>query len=200
LDGNVDTGLIAREIEYLTAIRAPSEGMLNAVLEVLAHGTSDACEIASARAQPSQAMSGFRLNRDPAMMARLSELSGETREFKIGPGIDPNFVWLVGDLAVVPELGHTFAFSQYRSRASVGAAAGDGAIIAPMPGKVTSVDVSAGDKVAKGQRLLTLEAMKMEHGLVAPFDGTVAELNAKPGAQVQVDAVLARIEKASSPA
>ena len=64
-----------------------------------------------------------------------------------------------------------------------------------MPGKVTSVDVAAGDTVTKGQRLLTLEAMKMEHGLVAPFDGVVAELNTTEGAQVQVDALLARIEK-----
>jgi 3-methylcrotonyl-CoA carboxylase alpha subunit len=65
-----------------------------------------------------------------------------------------------------------------------------------MPGKVTSVEVAAGDKVAKGQRLLTLEAMKMEHGLIAPFDGVVAELNTSEGAQVQVDALLAKIEKA----
>ena len=41
----------------------------------------------------------------------------------------------------------------------------DGEIEAPMPGKVTAVEVAAGEKVAKGQRLLTLEAMKMEHGL-----------------------------------
>ena len=47
-----------------------------------------------------------------------------------------------------------------------------------MPGKVTAVEVSQGEKVAKGQRLLTLEAMKMEHALTAPFDGTVAELDA----------------------
>ena len=73
----------------------------------------------------------------------------------------------------------------------------DGAILAPMPGKVTSVEVAAGDSVTKGQRLLTLEAMKMEHSLVAPFDGTVAELNTSAGAQVHVDAVLARIEKAA---
>ena len=46
--------------------------------------------------------------------------------------------------------------------------------------------------MTKGQRLLTLEAMKMEHGLVAPFDGVVAELNAAAGAQVQVDALLAQ--------
>jgi len=80
-------------------------------------------------------------------------------------------------------------------RGTVGAAAGDGAILAPMPGKVTSVEVAAGDIVSKGQRLLTLEAMKMEHGLVAPFDGVVAELSAVAGAQVQVDAVLVRVEK-----
>ena len=83
--------------------------------------------------------------------------------------------------------GQAYEFDR-SARGSVGAAAGDGAIIAPMPGKVTSVEVSQGDKVAKGQRLLTLEAMKMEHGLVAPFDGVVAELNAKAGAQVQVEA------------
>ena len=67
-----------------------------------------------------------------------------------------------------------------------------------MPGKVTAVEVAAGDTVTKGQRLLTLEAMKMEHGLAAPFDGVVAELNAVAGAQVQVDAVLVRIEKSDS--
>ena len=61
---------------------------------------------------------------------------------------------------------------------------------------VTSIEVSTGDMVNKGQRLLTLEAMKMEHGLVAPFDGTVTELNAKAGAQVQVDAVLVVVEPA----
>jgi len=70
----------------------------------------------------------------------------------------------------------------------------DGEIEAPMPGKVTAVEVSAGEKVVKGQRLLTLEAMKMEHALVAPFEGVVAELNAREGAQVSEGAVLARIE------
>ena len=63
-----------------------------------------------------------------------------------------------------------------------------------MPGKVTAVEVSQGEKVSKGQRLLTLEAMKMEHGLTAQFDGTVAELSAQAGAQVGEGAVLARIE------
>jgi len=70
----------------------------------------------------------------------------------------------------------------------------DGEIEAPMPGKVTAVEVSQGEKVATGQRLLTLEAMKMEHALTAPFDGTVVELNAKPGAQVTEGQLLVKVE------
>ena len=73
-------------------------------------------------------------------------------------------------------------------------AVGDGAILSPMPGRIIAVDVAAGDVVTKGQKLLTLEAMKMEHSLTAPFDGVVAELNAEAGAQVQVEALLVRIE------
>ena len=66
-----------------------------------------------------------------------------------------------------------------------------------MPGRLTAVEVVVGDKVAKGQRLLTLEAMKMEHALTAPFDGAVAELNATAGAQVSEGQLLARIEPAA---
>jgi 3-methylcrotonyl-CoA carboxylase alpha subunit len=65
-----------------------------------------------------------------------------------------------------------------------------------MPGRVTAVEVAAGDKVAKGQRLLTLEAMKMEHALTAPFDGTVVELSAKAGAQVSEGTMLVKVEPA----
>ena len=65
-----------------------------------------------------------------------------------------------------------------------------------MPGKVIAVDVAAGQAVSKGQRLLVLEAMKMEHALTAPFDGTVAELAVSEGQQVQVEALLAKVEKA----
>jgi 3-methylcrotonyl-CoA carboxylase alpha subunit len=75
----------------------------------------------------------------------------------------------------------------------------DGEIEAPMPGKVTAVEVSQGEKVAKGQRLLTLEAMKMEHALTAPFDGTVAELNAIAGAQVREGQLLVKVEPEPQP-
>ena len=55
--------------------------------------------------------------------------------------------------------------------------------------------VAAGESVAKGQKLVTLEAMKMEHTLTAPFDGVVAELSAEEGGQVSEGALLVRIEK-----
>jgi 3-methylcrotonyl-CoA carboxylase alpha subunit len=73
-------------------------------------------------------------------------------------------------------------------------AASDGAILSPMPGRVIAVMVSPADKVAKGQKLLTLEAMKMEHSLFAPFDGRIEALNAVEGGQVSEGALLVKIE------
>jgi 3-methylcrotonyl-CoA carboxylase alpha subunit len=64
-----------------------------------------------------------------------------------------------------------------------------------MPGRVISVDVRQGDKVTKGQKLVTLEAMKMEHSMLAPFDGVVAELAADAGAQVTEGTMLVKVEK-----
>ncbi len=65
------------------------------------------------------------------------------------------------------------------------AAAGSGGVIkAPMHGKLIALFVAAGDAVVKGQRLAIVEAMKMEHVLTAPRDGTVSEIGAAPGAQV----------------
>ena len=98
--------------------------------------------------------------------------------------------------AFVAEKGMVRVLEPWRRAATHGAADGDGAILAPMPGRIIAVEVTEGQIVTKGQKLLTLEAMKMEHTLVAPFDGTVAELSAVAGGQVQVDALLARIVEA----
>lgn len=67
--------------------------------------------------------------------------------------------------------------------------------MAPMPGRIISVDVAEGDKVAKGQKLLVLEAMKMEQAMLAPFAGVVAELKAVAGAQVAEGTLLVRVER-----
>jgi 3-methylcrotonyl-CoA carboxylase alpha subunit len=65
-----------------------------------------------------------------------------------------------------------------------------GRLTAPMPGKVVSFAVQAGDKVSRGQALAVMEAMKMEHTIAAPADGVVAEILFAPGDQVQEGAEL----------
>lgn len=64
---------------------------------------------------------------------------------------------------------------------------------APMPGKILSVKVGAGQAVKKGDVLLILEAMKMENEVVAPQDGTVASVNVSAGDSVEAGAVLASL-------
>jgi 3-methylcrotonyl-CoA carboxylase alpha subunit len=71
---------------------------------------------------------------------------------------------------------------------------GDGVIVAPMHGKVLAVEVAKGDRVAKGQRLAVIEAMKMEHALHAHGDGVVAEVTVEAGAQVAEGARLLVID------
>jgi 3-methylcrotonyl-CoA carboxylase alpha subunit len=68
-----------------------------------------------------------------------------------------------------------------------------GRLTAPMPGKVVSFAVKAGDKVAKGQALAVMEAMKMEHTIAAPADGVVQELLYAPGDQVAEGAELLKL-------
>ena len=73
-----------------------------------------------------------------------------------------------------------------------------GRLTAPMPGKVVSFSVKAGDAVKKGQALAVMEAMKMEHTIAAPADGTVAELLFAPGDQVTEGAELLKLEVAAA--
>jgi 3-methylcrotonyl-CoA carboxylase alpha subunit len=70
----------------------------------------------------------------------------------------------------------------------------DGVVRAPMNGKIVATFVEPGQRVKKGARIALMEAMKMEHSLTAPIDGTVTEVAAVAGAQAVEGAVLARIE------
>ena len=84
-----------------------------------------------------------------------------------------------------------------REQAPLAAAADVGAggpVLSPMPGTVTVVEVVEGGQVAAGDRLVVVEAMKMEHVLTAPVDGVVRELRARAGATVTRDAALLIIE------
>ncbi|TNH30936.1 biotin/lipoyl-binding protein [Micromonospora orduensis] len=71
-----------------------------------------------------------------------------------------------------------------------------GSLLAPLPGAVTRVHVEVGQRVSAGDPLLTLEAMKLEHPVLAPIDGVVAELPVPAGGQVRTGAVLAVIDNA----
>jgi len=55
-----------------------------------------------------------------------------------------------------------------------------GALTSPMPGKILSVDVKRGDRVSRGQTLVTLEAMKMKNAIKSPYDGVVLEIPVQP--------------------
>ena len=74
------------------------------------------------------------------------------------------------------------------------AAVAQGSLLAPMPGSVLRIGAAVGDAVTAGQPLVWLEAMKMEHTVTAPGDGVLAELNVEVGQQVDVGAVLARVD------
>jgi 3-methylcrotonyl-CoA carboxylase alpha subunit len=74
-----------------------------------------------------------------------------------------------------------------------------GSLAAPMPGKVIKVMIEAGAKVAKGQALLILEAMKMEHTITAPADGVVTEVHYHAGEQVLEGAELISLERNENP-
>lgn len=74
-----------------------------------------------------------------------------------------------------------------------------GALTSPMPGTVTVLKAAVGDRVTRGQTVVVVEAMKMEHALTAPFDGVITELGASVGASVAMDQPLAVVEPDADP-
>ena len=173
--GRLDTGLIAREGEALMPPLRPSE-------EALAD--------AAMSLTPGGGLAGFRLNA-PMRREGTFLLDGDA----VTVAYDPRVGREEAEDVLVVEGGQVWRLAPWRAGGAAGADASDGVILSPMPGRIIAVAVAAGDAVSKGQKLLTLEAMKMEHSLVAPFDGTVAQLNASEGGQVSEGALLVKIDK-----
>jgi biotin carboxyl carrier protein len=98
-----------------------------------------------------------------------------------------------GDAVVVFAGGNSYAFTDPKLATQGADPTSSGRIISPMPGRIVAVRVKAGDRVTKGQPVMTLEAMKIEHTLTAPFQGIVTALSATEGHQVSEGVVLARI-------
>ncbi|MBB5131196.1 acetyl-CoA/propionyl-CoA carboxylase biotin carboxyl carrier protein [Thermocatellispora tengchongensis] len=135
----------------------------------------------------------------PAVPARLTRGDGGV-QVALGGAVhryaavrDGETYWLGRDGAAWSVTRHLLGDPGDRPGA---AAAGDGVVRSPMPGTVLLLKVAQGDTVAEGQPLLIVEAMKMEHTVTAPVAGVVAELPARAGRPVEMDAVLAVVRPA----
>ncbi|WP_313534934.1 acetyl/propionyl/methylcrotonyl-CoA carboxylase subunit alpha [Sphingomonas sp.] len=204
----IDTSFIAEKGDVLLPPAEPTEDMIRqaaaAVLVQEYHGAPtmlsglDDDLLGGGQPNPWRGAIGFRLNapqnRRVAVAVdgkvHVTELPANWRRAAV-------IAEPVADGVAVNDDGLSFLASVPRVGPTSGAAAGDGALLAPMPGRITAVDVAPGAQVTKGQRLVTLEAMKMEHALTAPFDGTVAELPVSAGGQVTEGTLLVRVEKAA---
>jgi 3-methylcrotonyl-CoA carboxylase alpha subunit len=183
----IDTGFIARHLGALVAGADPTAAVQQAAAAAMLPAAPDG---------PWTALSGFRVNAQACRWIEV-EIAGKpylVERSDSGPA--RGHVADVGFERVLFLDGEAWPFGPPRAEHAAGGAVGDGAILSPMPGQVIAVAVQAGAAVTKGQRLVVLEAMKMEMALVAPFDGTVAELKAREGTQVAEGTLLIRIEKA----
>ncbi len=218
--GDVDTGLIDRDLETLTARPdAPAEALALAAIEALGLiRTQD-----HADGDPWSTLEGWRLwseaehvvpllADEERIEVRVTVAAGGRYRVKT-PGGDVVIECLTidgrevraaladrtvsatvvrhGDAVSVFVDGavHDWALPDPLARDGVGEAAGD-QLIAPMPGVIKAVGAGPGDAVAEGDAVLMMEAMKMEHALKAPRDGTVGEVFVAIGDQVEEGTVL----------
>ena len=193
--GKIDTAFIPSKIDSLVPDPSPSDAVWNLAANAML--AVDFETSGGSGFDPWRALQGFRTNSEPDLRVALRD-GAETRIVRIGKEEEIDGVATAsGDAMLVFSAGQAFAFALPGFGGGAGSGgASDGTLLSPMPGRVISVDARQGDNVAKGQKLITLEAMKMEHSLVAPFDGLVAELNVVEGAQVTEGTLLVRIEKA----
>ncbi len=201
--GDVDTGLIGRHQDALTALPLP-----NSVAVAAAAFTASGLDKRPASDDPWSAISGYAHFHGIEREIRLKYGAHEVPA-KLKAGTGGATVKLYGDtikFAAVKDqrlaswsghvtvfegaVGHTFSVPDPLGRAEE-ALAGTGNLRAPMPGLVKVVRAGKGESVTKGQPLLILEAMKMEHTIAAPHDGVIADIAAE-GEQVSDGTVLVK--------
>ncbi len=193
--GDVDTGFIAVEEDALAASALSELGLETAARALRSRGSWAPTDDTSSPFSPWYGRPAFRLN-GPAPTHQTIIVNGDQHIVEMTPDDYPPapYMPLTEQNGIYFEDGVAFAVSAFKQPSAGGGSASDGALRAPMPGKIVAASVKAGDAVVKGQPLVVLEAMKMEHAFLAPFDGTVAEIGVAVGDQVAADAVLARVE------
>lgn len=203
VSGDLDTGIIDRDMDMLIRIDSPSDAAV-------------ALAAVTALELDRGAMSGFTLwapfrhsvdlggltvqvmpvpnGAEVAVGGNLLRLERDGEAWRIdGAKTALRAVRIHDRIEVFGRAGGVFVLADALDR---GREAGrKGAVEAPMPGKVTAVLVSAGERVSEGQRLAVLEAMKMEHALAAPRDGVIAEVLVAKGEQVEAGVPLVRLEE-----
>jgi 3-methylcrotonyl-CoA carboxylase alpha subunit len=191
--GDVDTGFIPARIDTLLPDPEPAEGHWQLAANAMLLADWNHRESVG---DPWTELAGFRLGGDEDLRVTLAH-GGEVRT--VAPSEEMDVAGLAtpeGDSLLVFSEGQAFAFTLPGvGGGGGGGSASSGDLVSPMPGRVISVDIRQGDEVAKGQKLVTLEAMKMEHSLTAPFDGVVASLDVAEGAQVTEGTLLVRVEE-----
>ncbi|MFH8606499.1 acetyl/propionyl/methylcrotonyl-CoA carboxylase subunit alpha [Streptomyces sp. NPDC018029] len=201
--GELDTGLVEREADSLVPDGVPDEvyeaaaAVREAALRPPADGWTD----------PFSVPSGWRLGGTPTPVTHWLKAAGlepvahrlrgtdrtvtADRVHVTVDGTRHTFRRAADWLGRDGDAWHIQDHDPVAASLTGAAHAGADALTAPMPGTVTVVKVSPGDRVDAGQSLLVVEAMKMEHVISAPHAGTVTELDVTPGTTVAMDQVLA---------
>ncbi len=200
--GDVDTGLIAREEAVLCAAPVPA-------LRDIAVAAVTAAEIGGGP------LTGFTLweplsreivlaHAGAPLTARLTITGPDRVAVAVAEAEDDIALVRHGDHWGLPAIRHgsrvtvfgaeTLTFDIVDPLDRAGAGLGGDTVLAPMPGLVRDVVVAAGQTVAEGDRMVVLEAMKMEHVLRAPRDGVVASVAVATGDQVTAGALMVALE------
>jgi acetyl-CoA/propionyl-CoA carboxylase biotin carboxyl carrier protein len=209
--GDLDTGFIERHVEELTADEVPVEALAAYAMREWLNRSVDPWE------------SGWRVGGTAALRWLLALpggrtasvlLSGEQLVVDHGAPLPVSGQLLADGRVLVTLAGRTSTWhtaadagqvwvgadgaawvlhEQPRSLRADDAHAHDGDVTSPMPGSVIAVHTGEGESVTKGQPLVVVEAMKMEHTLTAPLDGTVEQLLVRVGQQVKVDELLVTV-------
>jgi 3-methylcrotonyl-CoA carboxylase alpha subunit len=178
----IDTGFIDAHPELIPA-GEPSDAAWSSAASARIPATTDVWSAAL----------GFRMNAPARVEVELQH--GDTRR-RVSPAKSLRTV-LRGTEVVVFDRGEAYTFGEPEWKPAT-ESAGEGSLRASMPGRIIAVLVREGEAVKKGQALVTMEAMKMEHTLSAPFDGFASELKHAVGDQISDGTVLLRIRQEAS--